>query len=346
MARISIVTDAWHPQVNGAVTTLDNTVTTLRALGHTVTLIEPSAFPSLPCPSYPEIRLSWASKRAFSRRIAESRPDHVLVAIEGPLGLAARRALTAQGIPFATVFFTRFHDYLWQRLAIPRRATLCYLEWFHRPARRVLAPTPAMQELLLQLGLAQARVWRPGIDTKRFRRARGGASALVEHLPRPLHLYVGRLAVEKNLEAFLSLDLAGSKVVVGDGPQAKALRHRFPGAVYLGYRNGQEIAEICSVCDVMVFPSRTDTFGLVMIEALACGLPVAAFPVRGPLDVLTSPAVGAMDNDLASAIDRALGCSSEACIEFARTGFDWEQSTRQLLCHLEAASVDAAACCR
>lgn len=334
MSRFTIVTDAWHPQINGAVTTLANTIANLEMHGHSVHVVEPGQFPTWPCPTYPEIALARTNARELAQRIAASKPDYVLIATEGPLGLAARRTLRRSGTPFSTACFTRFHDYLWMRFGLPRAITLRWLVWFHRPAARVLTPTPTMQRFLNDHGLTQARTWLPGVDFGSFKRARGPASALVEHLPRPIHLYVGRLAVEKNLDAFLSLRLDGSKVLVGDGPAMTPLRRRYPQTHFLGYRNSREIAEICSVSDVMVFPSRTDTFGHVILEALACGLPVAAYPVQGPADILTDPAVGAVHADLAQAIHLALRADPEACAAFARRNYSWEQSTLSLLSNL------------
>ncbi len=334
MSRVTIVTDAWHPQINGAVTTLENSIVRLGGLGHQVHLIEPGQFPSWPCPTYPEIALARTTTVEITRRIETSRPDYVLVATEGPLGLAARRSLRANGTPFSTACFTRFHDYLWMRFALPRSVTLRWLDWFHRPAGRVLTPTPTMERFLHARGLTQARAWVPGIDLSRFKRLCGEASVLIDGLPRPIHLYVGRLAVEKNIDAFLSLKLEGSKVLVGDGPSMTRLRRRYPEAHFLGYRSQREIAEICSVSDVMVFPSRTDTFGHVILEALACGLPVAAYPVQGPADILTDPTVGAVHDDLALAIEMAKRASPEACVAFAHRNFSWEKSTLTLLQNL------------
>lgn len=339
MSRVTIVTDTWHPQINGAVTTLANSIIHLERQGHAVHVLEPSQFPSRPCPTYPEIRLARTHASDMSRLIEGSRPDYVLVATEGPLGLAARRALIRNDMPFATAFFTRFHDYLWLRFGLPRSLTLRWLDWFHRPAGVVLTPTPAMQRMLQARGLVRARAWMPGVDTSRFRRALGEASKLLDGLPRPIHLYVGRLAVEKNIDAFLSLDLEGSKVLVGDGPSMPRLRRRYPHAHFLGYRTAGEIAEICSASDVLVFPSRTDTFGHVIVEALACGLPVAAYPVQGPADILTAPAVGAVHDDLAEAIAMARLTRPEACIELVRRSYSWERSTATLLHHLGTVAI-------
>jgi glycosyltransferase involved in cell wall biosynthesis len=331
MARLMIVTDAWHPQINGAVTTLSNTVDALRAMNHAVDIIEPGQFPCWPCPTYPELPLARPRLSDVAALIETSAPTHLLIATEGPLGLAARRIMVRTGRPFATAFFTRFHDYLWDRFRLPHALTLGWLLWFHRPAHRVLTPTPAMRDFLAARGLAQARAWRPGVDTSIFKPCHGPASALIEGLARPILLNVGRVAVEKNVEAFLSLDVPGSKVLVGDGPLLPSLRRRFPQVTYLGYRTAREIAELCSTSDVLVFPSCTDTFGHVMVEALACGLPVAAYPVRGPLDVVSDPDVGALDPCLPNAVRKALSCDRDACARFARHMFDWGASTEGLL---------------
>jgi glycosyltransferase involved in cell wall biosynthesis len=333
MARVAIVTDGWHPQINGAVTTLSNTVAALARLGHEVEIIEPSRFQTRPCPTYPEIPLAKTTVEEMRQHIARARPDHVLVAVEGPLGLAARRALNDDGLKYSTAMFTRFQDYLWKRFAIPRTISLRWLDWFHSPSATVLVPTSAMQQFLTARGLRQARTWLPGVDSQVFQRRSGPATQLLVGLPRPLLLYVGRMAVEKNITAFLELQVRGTKVLVGDGPLLPRLRRRYPQAVYLGYRNAVEIAEICSDADVMVFPSRTDTFGHTMVEALSCGLPVAAYPERGPLDVL-APGIGAMNKDLAAAIDAALTCDREACAAYASRRFCWDKSARQLMGHL------------
>jgi hypothetical protein len=331
MARLTIVTDAWHPQINGAVTTLANTVRSLDALGHSVDVIEPGQFETRPCPTYPEIPLARVDAGRLAKRIGAGQPDHVLIAVEGPLGLAARRAMIDLEQPFSTAILTRFHDYLWERFMLPRSWSLRWLSWFHRPARSVLTPSPGMQGLMQQHGLSNVRIWRPGVDTTVFRPTTGPAAALIETLPRPIHLYVGRLAIEKNIPAFLDLALPGSKVVVGDGPMLAPLKARYRSTRFLGYRRAGEIAQLCSASDVMVFPSRTDTFGHVMAEALACGLPVAAFPVPGPLDVIGQAGVGALDTDLSAAIRAALGCDREQCMAYARSRFRWDDSTRVLL---------------
>lgn len=338
MARLTIVSDAWTPQVNGVVTTLSNTVDCLRKSGHAVTVIAPDGFKTWPCPTYPEIRLAHAMPRDVGRLISASAPDYVLIAVEGPLGLAARLHLAAEGIPFSSAVLTRFHDYLWQRFGLPRSITLRGLRWFHKPAARTFTPSASMTRLLHSCGLTRAETWRPGVDRSIFKPTSGPASELVEGLQRPVQLYIGRLAVEKNVEAFLGLGTGGSKVVVGDGPMRKRLERQYPAARFLGYRRPFEIAEICTAADVLVFPSRTDTFGHVMVEALACGLPVAAFPVDGPKDVLIDPSVAAMDLDLSAAVSRALKADREACTEFAKKHFCWERSVEELLRRLAPAS--------
>lgn len=338
MARLTIITDAWTPQVNGVVTTLSNTVDHLRKSGHTVTVIAPDGFKTWPCPTYPEIRLARATPRDVGRLITASAPDYVLIAVEGPLGLAARLFLASEEIPFSSAVLTRFHDYLWHRFGLPRSLTLRGLRWFHHPAARTFTPSASMTRLLHGCDLARAETWRPGVDRSIFKPTRGAAAELIEGMPRPVQLYIGRLAVEKNVEAFLGLSNGGSKVVVGDGPMRKRLEWKYPAATFLGYRRPSEIAEICTAADVLVFPSLTDTFGHVMVEALACGLPVAALPVDGPKDVLIDPAVAAMDWDLSAAVSRALEADREACTNFAKEHFCWERSVEELLRRLAPAS--------
>ncbi|MFT3978704.1 MAG: glycosyltransferase family 1 protein, partial [Sphingomonas bacterium] len=283
--RIAIVTDAWAPQVNGVVRTLESVTRELRAMGHEVGVIAPDGFRSLPCPTYPEIRLALAGPRAVGGRIAEFGAEAVHVATEGPLGVAARRWCVARGRPFTTAYHTQFPDYVAARTGANPEWVWRYIRWFHAPAQGILASTPTIEAVLAAHGLTQVRRWGRGVSAE-FR-PHGRLDAMIAALPRPIMLYVGRVAVEKNVAAFLSADHPGSKVVIGDGPARAALETRYPGAHFLGPRFGGDLAAAYRTADVLVFPSRTDTFGLVMIEAMACGTPVAAYPVTGPLDVLT-----------------------------------------------------------
>lgn len=328
--RILLVTDAWLPQVNGVVRTLSTLVEHAEALGHQVLVVHPGGFRTVPCPTYPSIRLSAFPGPGLAAMLDCFDPDAVHVATEGPLGAAARQLCLRRGIPFTTAFCTRFPEYLYSRLRLPTRLGYLGVRWFHRAAERTMVATRSLREELAGHGIARTALVPRGVDTRLFR-PRGKAA--LDHLPRPVFLTVGRVAVEKNLEAFLDLELPGSKVVVGDGPARAALERKYPDARFLGARHGEELAGLYSAADCFVFPSRTDTFGLVMLESLACGVPVAAFPVPGPLDVLGDAAAGVLDEDLRAAALRALEIPAAACVEHAR-GFRWEQVTRAFLAAL------------
>ncbi len=326
--RIALVTDAWAPQVNGVVRTLTETVRELRSRGHEVEVTSPELFRSVPCPTYPEIRLALGAHRAVVRRLTAFAPDAVHVATEGPLGWAARNWCMAQRRPFTTAYHTQFPDYLARRTGLPARLFWPYIRRFHRPAARIMVATQTIREQLCAQGLTQVVEWSRGVDLTSFIPDLAPPD-LFFTLPRPIQLYVGRVAVEKNIEAFLANSHPGSKVVVGSGPEAARLAAAFPEAQFLGPRSGQALAACFAGADVFVFPSRTDTFGLVMIEALACGTPVAAYPVPGPLDVLT-PRSGAMDEVLETAIARALTLDRADCLAHGRS-FSWQASADQFL---------------
>lgn len=322
--RLAIATDAWEPQINGVVRSLRETALRLPALGIEPRFVTPEGLATLPMPTYPDIRLAVGAGSAIAARLDALAPRAVHIATEGPVGLAARRWCRLRGLPFTTSFHTRYPDYLRARLPVPEVWTYRFLNRFHAPAERTLVPTASVRAELERHGFRHLVLWSRGVDAALFR-PRGEAGL---DLPRPIMLSVGRLAVEKNLEAFLSLNLPGTKVVVGDGPRRAELEQRFPGAVFLGARTGEALARIYAAADVFVFPSRTDTYGNVMQEALASGVPVAAFPVPGPLDVLAAPGAGVMDDDLARAIHGALRLDRRRCraIAEART---WEASARQ-----------------
>lgn len=328
--KILVATDAWHPQVNGVVRTLGQVAREARAFGAEIEFLSPDAFYTLPMPSYPEIRLALPAPGAVERRLDEVRPNAIHIATEGPLGHAMRRLCMKRGLPFTTSFHTRFPDYLAERLPVPERWTAelawVWLRRFHTPGAAVLAATPGLASELAERGFHDVKLWPRGVDANLFRPRAGVAL----DLPRPIFLTVGRVAVEKNLEAFLKLDLPGTKLVVGDGPARASLAKAYPDAVFLGARHGDALAEIYAAADVFVFPSRTDTYGLVLLEALASGVPVAAFPAAAPRDVIGEAPVGALDEDLRRACLEALQCSRDDCRDFAE-GMTWEESARIFL---------------
>ena len=319
--RLALATDAWKPQTNGVVRTLETVVGELVREGHEVRVVHPGdGFRTVPCPTYPEIRLALFPRRRIARVLDEFRPEAVHVATEGPLGRAARAELLSRSLPFTTSFHTRFPEYVEERFRFPAAWSYRALRRFHAPATRVMVATGSVEDDLRARGFANTARWSRGVDTALFR-----PQEVDLGLPRPIHLSVGRVAPEKNLEAFLELGLPGTKLVVGDGPSRQRLEERFPDAVFVGVKRGEELARHYAAADVFVFPSRTDTFGLVQLEALACGVPVAAFPVPGPLDVIGGhPEVGALDEDLARAIERARDLSREACRAFA-LGHSWAE---------------------
>ncbi len=326
--RIAIATDAWSPQVNGVVRTLQAVRTELERQGHQVLIVSPDLFYSLPCPTYPEIRLAFATVTDVGKRLADFNPHAIHLATEGPVCLAARRWCLTRRFPFTTAYHTQFPDYVSARTGVNPEWIWRYIRWFHAPAESILASTPSVAATLEQHGLADVRPWGRGVDLATFSQG-VTADRTLTALPGPIQLYVGRVAVEKNIEAFLASTHPGTKVIVGDGPARASLETRFPEARFLGPRFGKDLAAAYAAADVFVFPSRTDTFGLVMIEALACGVPVAAYPVTGPIDVLND-SVGAMHADLNVAIAAALTRDRQACAAYGQT-FTWEASARQFL---------------
>jgi glycosyltransferase involved in cell wall biosynthesis len=324
--QIAIVTDAWAPQVNGVVTTLTRTSETLRSFGHDVTVIHPGDFRTFPCPSYPEIRLAWRPFSAVARRLRDLVPERIHIATEGPLGFAARRYCVQQGLRFTTSYHTQFPQYLRTRAPIPLALSFAFLRWFHGGATRTMVATHRQCEELRQWRFANLAGWTRGVDTQLFRP--GDPTLLTD--PRPVWIYTGRVAVEKSIEDFLALDLPGTKYIVGDGPERDALQRSYPTARFTGYRFGADLAALMGAADVFVFPSRTDTFGVVMLEAMACGLPVAAYPVTGPADVVEHGVTGWLDQDLRRAALQALELDRGACRQ-AAVACSWERATRQFL---------------
>jgi glycosyltransferase involved in cell wall biosynthesis len=327
--RILLATDAWSPQVNGVVRTWQQTIRELEALGHEVEVMHPALGATVAAPRYNEIRLSLAPWRIVSRAMA--RPfDAVHIATEGPIGFEARRRCESRRIPYTTSYHTQFPEYMKRYFALPPAVTWRFMRWFHGGARATLAPTQQVTEQLRAHGIARAQTWCRGVDTAQFRPIEGG---LFADLPRPVHLYAGRVAREKNIDAFIDAPLPGSKVVVGDGPERARLERSHPHVHFVGYRFGDELAAHYAAADVFVFPSRTDTFGVVMLEANACGTPIAAYPVTGPIDVVREGVNGALDEDLARAAARALHVPRTSCLAHARCN-GWGRVAEVLLAHL------------
>ncbi|MBO0698040.1 MAG: glycosyltransferase family 1 protein [Zavarzinella sp.] len=328
--RILLATDAWRPQVNGVVRTWETTIDHLHRRGHEVAVIEPALFPHMPAPFYREIALALPGRRRVAQLIRSFAPDAVDVATEGPVGLAVRAFCRRNRWRFSTSYHTRFPEYLHRMARVPPALSYRYLRWFHDGSSAVMVSTPTLEAELAELGFRNLRRWSRGVDLTLF----NPRPKTWTEFARPILLYVGRVSKEKNIEAFLSLKSAGTKVVVGDGPARNSLQRVYPEAVFLGYRSGESLAEAYANADVFVFPSRTDTFGLVMIEAMACGVPVAAYPVVGPIDIVTDPNVGCLDEDIGRAVDLALRRGDpDACVRHARQ-FTWERCTDQLLANL------------
>lgn len=330
--RILIVTDAWKPQVNGVVRTLTTVTLELQAMGHVVEVIGPDRFRTVPCPTYPDIALSLLPRRRLIRMIKAFRPDALHIATEGPLGLAARSWARRTGFAFTTAFHTRFAEYVKARTGLPVRPIYAWMRRFHGAGQGTMVATRSLRDELAARGFSNIRPWSRGVDLDLFRPYPRDAFA---DLPRPIFIYVGRVAVEKNIGAFLDLELPGSKVVVGGGPQLASLQREYPGVTFTGPRHGEALARAYSSADVFVFPSRTDTFGLVILEALACGTPVAAFPVTGPKDVLIEAVgnIGSVDEDLEVAAREALSADRLACRLHAER-YSWRTCAEIFLSHL------------
>jgi glycosyltransferase involved in cell wall biosynthesis len=331
MARIILATDAWYPQVNGVVRTIDMTSRTLRDFGHEVDIIEPTGLLSVSVPFYPEIRICFPRTGPLAKRILKFQPDHVHVTTEGPLGLAVRAFCRNRRWKFSTSYHTKFPEYLKKLAFVPMGVTYQYLRWFHNSASPLMVATPSLEaELKRQRFTTPIARWSRGVDLTQFRLR----TKWDPPWPRPILLYVGRVSAEKNIEAFVSLKTQGTKVIVGDGPIRSRLEKAYPDVKFLGYKKGAELAECYSMADVFVFPSLTDTFGLVVIEALACGVPVAAYPATGPVDIITNEKLGKCDDDLGKAIECALKTGDrDACAAEAKK-YSWENCTRQFEANL------------
>jgi glycosyltransferase involved in cell wall biosynthesis len=306
--RILLVTDAWEPQVNGVVRTLTRVVAELKAMGHSVEVISPDQFKTFPLPTYAEIKVAIGVYEPVQERFKAFEPEAIHIATEGPIGLAARRICVEWKLPFTTSYHTRFPEYVSARLPLPLAAGYAYMKWFHKPSGRLMVATPTMRDELAQHGFRNISSWSRGVDTEVFHPDHAGKPDVYEGLARPIFLTVGRVAVEKNIEAFLGLDLPGTKVVVGPGPQKDELVAKYPRAVFTGAKSGAELAAYFAGADVFVFPSLTDTFGLVILEAMASGTPVAAYPAPGPIDIIPNSGAG----KLAASATEGL---REACLE-------------------------------
>ncbi|WP_028584068.1 glycosyltransferase family 4 protein [Desulfogranum mediterraneum] len=329
--NICIASDAWHPQINGVVTTLGKTIATLESWGHQVRVLCPGQYPTVPCPTYPEIRLALVSAHTIRRVLEQHRPDAVHIVTEGPIGRAARRACLQLGRPFTSSYHTRFPEYIRLRLPIPLALSYWYVRRFHAGAVRTMA-APTLLDELQERHFSNLVPWSRGVDTALFRPRQKKQG----DQPGPILLYLGRVAVEKNLPAFLDLDLAGTKYVVGAGPALASYQRDYPEVRFTGVQQGESLARLLAAADVFVFPSLTDTFGVVLLEAMACGVPVAAFPVTGPRHIVKNGFNGVVDQDLAKAVHGALKVAPEGCLATARE-YSWEACTRQFCSNLALA---------
>jgi glycosyltransferase involved in cell wall biosynthesis len=333
--RVLVATDAWYPQVNGVVRTLTALAESARKQNVEIEFLTPEGFPSVPIPTYSTLRCALPGPREIARRIEQARPGAIHIATEGPIGHMVRRYCLKHRRPFTTSYTTRFPEYISARLPIPEAWSYAVLRRFHSAAAVTMVATPSLMAELAARGFKNLGLWTRGVDTDLFKVER----AIDLDLPRPIFISVGRIAVEKNLPAFLSLDLPGSKIVIGEGPQERDLRRHFPNVRYLGLLEGSALAAHLAAADVFVFPSKTDTFGVVQLEALACGVPVAAYPVPGPRDVIGKNPVGVLDEDLRTACLGALQISKDACRAFALTR-SWENSAREFVGHVHRAVSD------
>ena len=328
--KIAVITDAWHPQVNGVVRTLDQTRKQLQELGHETVFLTPEKFATFPCPTYPSIQLALFPRRDIERTLLKFRPHAVHIATEGPLGHVARSLCCQLGIPFTTAFHTQFPEYLRARIPVPLSWSYGYLRRYHSRATRTLVATCSLKKRLHERGFRNLEIWSRGVDTGVFKP--GPKSYL--SAPRPISMYMGRVAIEKNIDAFLRLDLPGSKYVVGDGPDLSKLQSRYPDVYFVGQKLGKDLAAHVAAADVFVFPSLTDTFGLVLLEAMACGVPIAAYPVTGPIDVIQHGKTGILDTDLRRAILGAMNLNPADCVAYARQ-HSWRQWTERFVSLLE-----------
>ena len=336
--KLALVTDAWHPQVNGVVTTLQELVHALQAWGIEVQVMHPGLFRHRPCPGYAGIDLAVRPHRQLRQMLLDFAPDAVHLATEGPLGWAGRRVCREQGWAFTTAFHTKFPEILHSALKVPLSWGYALFRHFHRPSSGVMVPTQGVLEMLRARGFERLRPWTHGVDTELFRHAEVPVPrADWAHLPRPYWLFVGRVSYEKNIQAFLSLDLPGTKIICGVGPLEQGLRIQYPQAHWMGVLPRHDLAEVYAAADVFVFPSRSETFGLVMLEAMATGTPVAAYPVDGPLQVLCD----ANGHALGGVLHEDLGQAAHMALQVPRTQararaleFGWAAAARLFASHL------------
>ncbi len=334
--KIVIVTDAWDPQVNGVINTLKHAARVIEAKGHEVRFLTPQYFKTIPTPTYPEIRLSLFPYRKLARMIGDYRPQVVHIATEGPLGFAARRYCKRHKLRFTTAYHTQFPEYIRLRAPLPLSVSYRFMRWFHGGAVHTLVTTASMHDHLSKWGLRNLKVWTRGVDTELFRQ---GEKKFL-NTERPVFMYIGRVAVEKNIQAFLELDLPGSKYVIGDGPQLRELKDKFPAVTFTGYIDNHLLSKHLAAADVFVFPSKTDTFGLVLLEANACGLPIAAYPVPGPKDVVVQGSNGYLSEDLREACLQALRLNPDDCRSVAMQ-YTWQRVGEQLLSYFQVNEVEA-----
>lgn len=336
--RILVATDAWEPQVNGVVRTLTRVIKEMREMGHTVEVISPDQFKTFPLPTYAEIKVAVGAYEPVQERFKAFEPEAIHIATEGPIGLAARRICVEWKLPFTTSYHTRFPEYVSARLPLPLAAGYAYMKWFHKPSGRLMVATPTMRDELEQHGFRNITAWSRGVDTEQFHPRTPEEPDMFAGLARPIFLSVGRVAVEKNIEAFLGLDLPGTKVVVGDGPQKDELAIKYPKAVFTGAKFGEELAAHFACADVFVFPSLTDTFGLVILEAMATGTPVAAYPAPGPIDIIPGSNAGVLAGSategLREACLEALKLDRAAVRRFAE-GFSWRACAEDFVRNLQ-----------
>ena len=330
--KILIVSDAWLPQINGVVRTLSTTKKVLESMGHEVKMITPDLFHTVPCPTYPEIRLVISPTGSKIQNVIETfQPDCIHISTEGPLGLSARRICRKLNKLFTTSFHTKFPEYIHARFGVPIRWTYSVLRWFHGLSKRVMVATASMRSELEGQGFDNLAYWSRGVDIDLFHPRDYNIFADEQ---RPVAVYVGRVAVEKNIEAFLDMEFEGVKYVIGSGPQLEQLRQQYPDVHFVGSKSGEELASYYASADVFVFPSKTDTFGLVLLEALASGTPVAAYPVPGPIDIIGQhPEVGCLDEDLSVAVRNALKLDASQCRQYALK-YSWQACTQQFIDNL------------